>query len=112
MAHALGAHAGEPGRRRDDAGGGDDRGEGPERLRHGLDIWETTYLDAMASVEAVVEWMEATRLAPFLKALGKPYRRKFLDRYTAELRQAYPALPDGCLLLRSRRLFVLAQPRT
>ena len=40
----------------------------------------------------------------------KPDRRKFLDRYTAELRQAYPVLPDGCVLLRSRRLFILAQP--
>ena len=77
-----------------------------------VDIWETTYLDAMPSVEAVVEWMEATRLAPFLRALGEPDRRKFLDRYTAELRQAYPVLPDGCVLLRSRRLFVLAQPGT
>ena len=75
-----------------------------------VDIWETTYLDAMPSVEAVVEWMEATRLAPFLKALGDSDRRVFLDRYTAELRQAYPALPGGCVLLRSRRLFVLARP--
>lgn len=76
-----------------------------------VDIWETTYLDAMASVAAVVEWMEATRLAPFLTALEEADRRKFLDRYTAELRQAYSTLPDGRVLLRSRRLFVLAQPR-
>ena len=75
-----------------------------------VEIWETTYLDAMASVAAVVEWMEATRLAPFLAALDEADRREFLDRYAAELRQAYPALPDGRVLLRSRRLFVLAQP--
>jgi trans-aconitate 2-methyltransferase len=54
--------------------------------------------------------MEATRLAPFLAALDEAGRRRFLDRYSAELRQAYPALPDGRVLLRSRRLFVLAQP--
>ena len=77
-----------------------------------VDIWEATYLHAMASVAAIVEWMEATSLAPFLTALDEADRRKFLDRYTAELRQAYPALPDGRVLLRSRRLFVLAQPRT
>jgi trans-aconitate 2-methyltransferase len=75
-----------------------------------VDIWEATYLHAMAGVAAVVEWMEATRLAPFLAALDEAGRRKFLDRYSAELRQAYPALPDGRVLLRSRRLFVLAQP--
>ncbi len=77
-----------------------------------VDIWETTYLDAMASVAAVVEWMEATRLAPFLAVLDEADRREFLDRYAAELRQAYPAQPDGRVLLRSRRLFVLAQPGT
>jgi trans-aconitate 2-methyltransferase len=54
--------------------------------------------------------MEATRLAPFLSPLDEANRHAFLDRYTAELRAAYPALPDGRILLRSRRLFVLAQP--
>ena len=75
-----------------------------------VDIWEATYLHAMASVAAIVEWMEPTSLAPFLAALNEADRREFLDRYAAELRQAYPALPDGGVLLRSRRLFVLAQP--
>ena len=75
-----------------------------------VDIWEATYLHAMASVAAIVEWMEATSLAPFLSALDEVDRRKFLDRYAAELREAYPTLPDGSVLLRSRRLFVLAQP--
>jgi trans-aconitate 2-methyltransferase len=75
-----------------------------------LDIWESTYLHAMAGVAAIVEWMEATSLAPFLAPLNEADRRRFLDRYAAELRQAYPALPDGAVLFRSRRLFVLAQP--
>ncbi|HTZ65886.1 MAG TPA: hypothetical protein VMB83_00185 [Roseiarcus sp.] len=75
-----------------------------------VDIWEATYLHAVAGVTAIVEWMEATRLAPFLAALDEADRRKFLDRYAAELRQVYPALPGGGLLLRSRRLFILAQP--
>jgi trans-aconitate 2-methyltransferase len=63
----------------------------------------------MASVTAILEWMETTSLAPFLAALNEPDRREFLDRYSAELHQAYPALPDGGVLLRSRRLFVLAR---
>ncbi len=75
-----------------------------------VDIWETTYLDDVGSVEAIVEAMEATRLAPFLAALDKADRGAFLDRYRAELSRAYPALPDGRILMRSRRLFVLAQP--
>jgi trans-aconitate 2-methyltransferase len=75
-----------------------------------VDIWEATYLHAMASVAAIIEWMQATSLAPFLAALDEADRRKFLDRYAAELRLAYPALPGGEVLLRSRRLFILAQP--
>ena len=75
-----------------------------------VDIWEATYLHEMAGVAAVVEWMETTSLAPFLTALDEANRREFLDRYAAELREAYPALPDGGVLLRSRRLFILAQP--
>lgn len=75
-----------------------------------VDIWEATYLHAMTGVAAIVEWMETTGLAPFLAALGEADRRKFLDRYSFELRHAYPPLPDGRVLLRSRRLFVLAQP--
>jgi trans-aconitate 2-methyltransferase len=54
--------------------------------------------------------MEPTGLAPFLAALDEIDRREFLDRYADELRQAYPTLPDGGVLLRSRRLFILAQP--
>jgi len=49
-------------------------------------------------------------LAPFLAALDKADRGAFLDRCRAKLRRAYPALPDGRILMRSRRLFVLAQP--
>jgi trans-aconitate 2-methyltransferase len=74
-----------------------------------VDIWEATYLRAMESVAAIVEWMEATGLAPFLSVLDEVDRRKFLARYAAELQEAYPSLPNGGVLLRSRQLFVLAQ---
>lgn len=74
-----------------------------------LDIWEATYLHVMSDIAAIVELMEATRLAPFLTPLGPAHRRKFLARYAAELKEAYPAEPDGKVLLRLRRLFVVAQ---
>ncbi len=75
-----------------------------------VEIWEATYLHAMPDIAAVVEWMETTRLAPFLAALDAADRRAFLDRYAAELSEAYPPQPDGGVLLRSPRLFILAQP--
>ena len=74
-----------------------------------VDIWEATYLHVMSSVAAIVELMESTRLAPFLAPLDEADRRKFLARYAAELEEAYPTQPDGSVLLRLRRLFVLAQ---
>ena len=74
-----------------------------------LDIWEATYLHVMRDVAAIVELMEATRLAPFLAPLEPVDRRKFLARYAAELKEAYPAEPDGRVLIRLRRLFVVAQ---
>ncbi len=74
-----------------------------------LDIWEATYLHVMSGVAAIVELMEDTSLAPFLAPLDPSDRRKFLARYAAELDEAYPAQPDGSVLLRLRRLFVLAQ---
>jgi trans-aconitate 2-methyltransferase len=74
-----------------------------------LDIWEATYLHVMNDIAAIVELMEGTRLAPFLAPLGRADRRKFLARYAAELEEAYPALPDGAVLLRIRRLFVVAR---
>jgi trans-aconitate 2-methyltransferase len=75
-----------------------------------VDVWETTYLHVMTGVAEILEWTSATRLAPFLAPLDEADRRKFLARYASELGQAYPAEPDGAVLLRSRRLFVLAQP--
>ncbi|HSV00036.1 MAG TPA: hypothetical protein VLI91_08000 [Roseiarcus sp.] len=74
-----------------------------------VDIWEATYLHALEGVAAIVEWMEATRLAPFLSVLNETDRRKFLDRYATELSKAYPPDPNGGVLVRSRQLFALAQ---
>ena len=76
-----------------------------------VEVWEATYLHVMTSVAAIVELMEATSLAPFLAPLDPSERRKFVARYAAELEEAYPAEPDGSVLLRLRRLFVLAQSR-
>jgi len=39
----------------------------------------------------------------------KPVDRQLLNRYAAELRQAYPVQPDGTVLLRFSRIFALAQ---
>ena len=54
---------------------------------------------------------EGDEFAPFLAPLDQTDRREFLNRYAAELGRAYPAQPDGTILMRLRRLFVVAQAR-
>ncbi len=74
-----------------------------------VEIWETTYLRALMGVGAIIDLMKATSLPPFLRPLDETSRRKFLDRYATELAKAYPPLPDGRVLLRFPRIFVLAR---
>ena len=73
-----------------------------------VDIWETTYLLAMNGTAGIVDLMTGS-LAPFLAPLDEASQRKFLDRYSAELTRAYPAEPDGKVLLRLPRMFFVAQ---
>jgi trans-aconitate 2-methyltransferase len=74
-----------------------------------VDIWETTYLYALDGVSAIVDLMKATSLAPFLRPLDETSRGRFLDRYATELARSYRAQPDGKVLLRFPRIFVLAR---
>jgi trans-aconitate 2-methyltransferase len=74
-----------------------------------IDIWETTYLCRLASVEAIVDFALDGVVSPFLARIDPDARAVFLDRYRAELRIAYPTQPDGGVLMRAPRIFVLAE---
>lgn len=74
-----------------------------------MDLWETTYVHLLDSVWSMIDWMIATGLAPFLAPLGDDEREKFLADYAKELSRAYPELPDGKILMRFPRLFILAR---
>jgi trans-aconitate 2-methyltransferase len=74
-----------------------------------MDLWETTYVHMLDNVWSIIEWMMATGLGPFLTPLGEEEREKFLTLYAKELSRAYPTLPDGKILLRFPRLFILAR---
>ncbi|MFK4446262.1 trans-aconitate 2-methyltransferase [Caballeronia udeis] len=72
------------------------------------DVWRTTYHHALAGgAQAVVEWFKGSGLRPFLEPLTEDQRLAFLERYKTEVAQAYPALPDGTVLLPFPRLFVI-----
>ncbi|AMJ63405.1 trans-aconitate 2-methyltransferase [Bosea sp. PAMC 26642] len=73
------------------------------------DIWRTTYFHHLAGgPEAIVEWFRGAGLRPFLDPLDDAQRAGFLERYTTAIAQAYPALPDGSVLLPFPRLFFIA----
>jgi trans-aconitate 2-methyltransferase len=75
--------------------------------RH-VDLWRTAYYHPLAGAAAVVEWLKATGLRPFLDPLEAAEREAYLSRYEAAIAEAYPAEADGTVLLPFPRLFFVA----
>jgi trans-aconitate 2-methyltransferase len=74
-----------------------------------VDVWRTTYHHPMREGAAgIVEWFKGSGLRPFLEPLDSVSRAAFLQRYTAAVALAYPALTDGSVLLPFPRLFMTA----
>lgn len=78
-------------------------------LCRSIEFWQTTYFHRTDGAWDIIESMRETSLAPFLRPLNEEMRRQFLARYADELTQAYPAQPDGKVLLRFSRIFFLAR---
>jgi trans-aconitate 2-methyltransferase len=73
-----------------------------------VDIWRTTYFHALAGgVRDIVGWFEGSGLRPFLAPLDRNERIAYLERYSAALAAAYPALSDGSVVLPFPRLFIV-----
>jgi trans-aconitate 2-methyltransferase len=73
-----------------------------------VDIWRTIYVHPLAGATAIVEWFQSTALKPYIDPLSNSERGEFLARYEAKMAAAYPAQPDGKVLLRFPRLFIVA----
>jgi trans-aconitate 2-methyltransferase len=76
-----------------------------------LDLWRTTYAHVLPAPEAIVEWVKGTALRPFLAPLTASEQMDFLSRYGAAIAKAYPRMPDGRVILRFPRLFIVAVKR-
>ena len=74
-----------------------------------LDVWRTTYVHRLASLDAVVAFVEGAGLKPFLEPLAPEPRAEFLAQYRAAVAKAYPTQPRGGVLFLMPRLFIVAR---
>jgi len=74
-----------------------------------LDMWQTTYMHALAGENAVMEWATGSSLRPFLDRLPAELREPFRHAYSEATRPHYPRRPDGTTLLTFHRLFIVAR---
>ncbi|WEF30251.1 trans-aconitate 2-methyltransferase [Klebsiella aerogenes] len=74
-----------------------------------VDIWRTTYYHPLESHQAIVDWLQATGLRPYLQDLDETEKNAFLDRYLARLKAHYPLQCNGKVLLLFPRLFIVAR---
>lgn len=74
-----------------------------------IDIWRTTYRHVMTSADAIVDWLRATGLRPFLDALPQTLQVDFLAEYRKQIAAEYGIRADGCRLLAFPRVFLVAQ---
>lgn len=71
-------------------------------------IWRTTYYHVMPSAAAIIDWLKATGLRPFLAPLSASEQQQFLSRYLDNIVELYPPRADGTVLLAFPRLFLVA----
>ena len=73
-----------------------------------VDIWQTTYVHALAGIEAIAEWFKSTGLKPYLDRLTPAEREIFIERYLEHIAPGYPVESEGKVLLRFPRLSIVA----
>jgi trans-aconitate 2-methyltransferase len=77
-----------------------------------VDVWHTIYQHPMASPAAIVDWVSATGLKPFVEPLDAGLRAAYLAEYEKRIADAYPARADGQRLLAFPRLFIVARRKS
>lgn len=60
-------------------------------------------------VEAIIDWVSATGLRPWLQDLNESEQKNYLKRYHQLLEAQYPLQENGQILLAFPRLFIVAK---
>ncbi len=76
-----------------------------------VDIWQTRYHHRLEGADAIIRWLSATAMRPFLEPLDAEERAAFTDACRAPLARAYPPRADGTILFAMTRLFIIARAR-
>lgn len=74
-----------------------------------VDVWRTAYQHRMEDARAIVDWVSATGLRPFVDPLSPELKAGFLAAYERAIADAYPARADGRRLLAFPRVFIVAR---
>lgn len=74
----------------------------------GFDIWETVYYHEMPSHEALIDWVRSTRLRPYLNCLSESDKKMFEMDLLKKVKEQYPIMKNGNVILKFRRLFFVA----
>ena len=77
-----------------------------------VDVWHTVYQHPLASPAAIVDWVRATGLKPFVDRLTPDLRASYLAEYERRVDAAYPVRADGRRLLAFPRMFIVARKAT
>ncbi len=74
-----------------------------------VDVWRTAYQHRMDGARAIVDWVSATGLKPFVDPLSAELKAGFLRAYEDAIDAGYPPLADGRGLLAFPRVFIVTK---
>ncbi len=73
-----------------------------------IEMWETKYLHVMDSSVAIIEWVKAAGMRPYLDRLSNDSERAEFEREVlCEIEKDYPLQKDGKILFPFERLFMI-----
>ena len=74
-----------------------------------VEVWRTAYQHRMECAGAILDWLSATGLKPFVDPLSPELKAGFLAAYERAIDAAYPPRADGRRLLAFPRVFIVAR---